>query len=477
MSSEKKQVSERKRILCINGNRELFPAPVLPLGLCKTASALKEKGHKVDVLDLCFQKNPEGFLRSFLQSEEKYDLFCIGIRNLDNADMLNTRPLLPPVQRMIAVLRGCFPRVPVVVGGAAVNVIGKDLLNILDVHALFIGEGECLPEYIDMLTALPADAKEVIAPEPLEDIDAYPDADIGSWISLRPYLSLDTPYPVQTKRGCSFKCSYCTYFHIEGTHYRLRSVERIAQEIENAYTQHGVRCFEFVDSVFNVPRDFAFTLCKRLQQLPEKITFIAGGSNPVGFDEEFLQLLEASRFIALSFTVESGSETMLKSYNKGFDTEKLKESAGILRRAKMPVMWIFLMGGKNETMQTVEETLGFIHDHIRAKDVAYSNIGIRLYPHTALLEDAKEEGRIREENTVQLLDPFFYFSPELNKEELIKRLSRFSLTHPNFIFSAEVDGKAVLLGYKLVSLLRLPKPAWRYSPYFNRLKNCFRQKL
>ncbi len=326
-----------------------------------------------------------------------------------------------------------------------------------------------------MLTSLSEKAKEVITPEPIENLDAYPDADIGSWINLRPYLALDTPYPIQTKRGCSFKCSYCTYFHIEGVHYRLRSVERIAKEIEEAYYHYGVRCFEFVDSVFNVPCDFAFALCKRLQKLPNKTSFIAGGSNPVGFDEEFLTLLEASRFIALSFTVESGSETMLKSYNKGFNTNKLKESARILRRAKIPVMWIFLMGGKNETMQTVEETLDFIHNHIKPRDVAYSNIGIRLYPHTALLKDAEEEGRVQKENTSQLLDPLFYFSQELNKEALIKRLSQFSRSHPNFIFSAEVDGKAVLLGYKLVSLLHLPKPAWRYSPYFNRLKQCLRQ--
>ena len=37
--------------------------------------------------------------------------------------------------------------------------------------------------------------------------------------------------PIQTKRGCVFKCVYCTYLNVEGWGYRLRDPESVVDEM------------------------------------------------------------------------------------------------------------------------------------------------------------------------------------------------------------------------------------------------------
>ena len=55
---------------------------------------------------------------------------------------------------------------------------------------------------------------------------------------------------LQTKRGCSFRCVYCPYPHIEGRSHRLIPPESVAQtalELEAA----GARYIFITDSAFN----------------------------------------------------------------------------------------------------------------------------------------------------------------------------------------------------------------------------------
>ncbi|MBF0275416.1 MAG: radical SAM protein [Nitrospinae bacterium] len=452
-------------ILLINGNREIFPVPVMPLGLCKVASVLKESGYNVKVLDLTFEKEPHKILESTIKSFQP-ERVCIGIRNLDNADYLNTRPILPSIKQIIDQVRS-HSNAPLIIGGAAINVIGERIKNYFNVDAIFIGEGEVLPGFIEIFQR--NDEPEIFHSTEIKNIDIFPDAIIPEWIDVMPYLAMDSAYPIQTKRGCSYRCTYCTYPRIEGTLYRKRQVERILKEIIYLYEEYSITYFEFVDSVFNTPVEFANEICDTLAELPQNIKFVAGGSNPVNFTNDFVARLHKAHFTAISFTVESGSDTLLQSYQKGFTVKEMIKAAEILKNYSIPVMWIFLIGGSGETMETVEETLNFIKNYVKKSDVAYFNIGIRVYPETGIHETALKEETIPLENN--LIDPTFYLSHHLNLEVLEKRLKVFSRKQPNFIYSAQVDGKSILMGYKIIHLLNLPRPAWRYTPYFNQIKN------
>ena len=69
-----------------------------------------------------------------------------------------------------------------------------------------------------------------------------------------------------------------------------------------------------------------------------------------------------------------------------------------------------MLGGPGETRETVAETIAFARRTVRPGDVAYFNVGIRIYPGTELERLAREEG-VLTGSVQEMLEPVFYFSP------------------------------------------------------------------
>ena len=75
---------------------------------------------------------------------------------------------------------------------------------------------------------------------------------------------------IQTKRGCSFKCIYCTYPVIEGKKVRLRNPTLVCDEIE-VMLEQGIDNIFFVDNTFNYPVDHAMKICLEIIDLILKV--------------------------------------------------------------------------------------------------------------------------------------------------------------------------------------------------------------
>jgi hypothetical protein len=145
----------------------------------------------------------------------------------------------------------------------------------------------------------------------------------------------------------------------------------------------------------------------------------------------------------------------------------VRTAAERIERAGIRCLWIFLVGGPGETADTLEETLRFAADRLRRGDAVYTTVGLRVYPGTTLHNIAISEGTLAASDT--LLDPTFYFSPALSLDDAVTRLRRFAADHPRFMFSA--DSRSMVLPWltRAASLLRLPRPHWRYMGLFQRI--------
>jgi radical SAM superfamily enzyme YgiQ (UPF0313 family) len=66
---------------------------------------------------------------------------------------------------------------------------------------------------------------------------------------------LDEYIGIQTKRGCPFRCMFCSYPFIEGKKLRYRRPETVVDEIEALKENYGVHKIWFTDSQFiSAPR-------------------------------------------------------------------------------------------------------------------------------------------------------------------------------------------------------------------------------
>ena len=417
-----------KKVFLINSNIETLPYPVAPLGISLVASSLL-KNYQVKVFDFSFYTT-EILIQAI--SDYKPDFIGVSLRNVDNVTMRRCRWYLNDIKQQITEPIKKHFTIPLIIGGSGFSIAPKEILDFFNADYGVIGEAEQvfpqLLEQIDKKTQY-LEIPGVISkynPE-LRHIKYnnkelhLPKANIDSFINFDLYKQRGN-YPIQTKRGCTHKCVYCSYPNIEGRVYRLRPVNEIVDEIEDIYKRIPGVTFEFVDSTFNSPLKHAVNICKEIIRRGLKVSLRTMGVNPGDVTDELIQLMLKAGFAQIDCTPDSASTKMIKSYRKNFNKNRLIRAAEIIRKNNMPTMWFFMIGGPGETEETILETFEFIDNYIYEEDMVHITEGIRIIPGTELYTIALQQEVISSGDSV--IEPMFYVDPLLGKDMLTKILER-----------------------------------------------------
>lgn len=478
-------------VLLVNPNREQMPWPVVPVGLCTVASALRRAGHDVDVLDLTFSRDLRRDVTTRVR-ERCPELVGLTIRNIDNCNFEAPHFYLTEIRdEVVRALRESGSTAPVVVGGSAVNVSPSDTLRYLEADYALVGEGEeALVELAGALEnkrgihgvkgllepgrgstkPLPVlDTGRLLRGEPpngravVHDFASSARSEAYRWVDLSKYAAQGGPYPIQSKRGCALKCSYCVYNNIEGHAYRLRRAREVLDEIEEA-VEHGVRAVDFVDSTFNLPLSHARDLCEELARRALPVELSTMGLNPAGVTPELVQAMKRAGFKSVMCTPESAAEATLAGLNKGFKKHAVVRAARALGQAGIPTYWFFMLGAPGETLETVRETLAFCDEHIPKTDMVLFSTGIRVYAGTPLERTCKDMGWFAEDDP--LFFPSWFLSPGLELGELYSLLMRAAETHPNWMMNAEtiVSPRRAAMMKSAFRMLGWKGPFWKHLP-------------
>src|SRR4029079_4027488 len=122
-------------------------------------------------------------------------------------------------------------------------------------------------------------------------LDDLPNPALHRWIDLKRYERNGATIPIQTKRGCVYKCVYCTYRNVEGWGYRTRDPELDAEEIEELNRRAGVKTFDFVDSTFNSPPGHAVEVCEAIIRRKLKVHLDTTNFTPATASDELLSAM------------------------------------------------------------------------------------------------------------------------------------------------------------------------------------------
>lgn len=467
------------RVLLVSTNRERSPQPVIPNGVACVASALADAGHDVRILDLCFTSDPVAAARGAARAVRP-DVIAVSIRNIDNSDTIALRHYTPEAVEVLAALRAAAPHAPVLAGGAAFGVAPESLFRELGVDYAVAGDGErASVALVDALAAgrsvesiaglVRQVGDRIVFTPPGEDadLDALPWPRVHQWLDVGRYQRHGATVPIQTKRGCVYKCVYCTYRNVEGWGYRLREPGSVAAEIAELRRDAGVTHFDFVDSTFNSPPGHAIDVCEAIARAQMRVQLETMNFTPASCSDDLLAAMRGAGFTAVGITAESASDPVLERLEKGFDAARVRDVARRVARAGLRTLWIFLIGGPGETPDTIEDTLAFAAERLRAGEAVYVTVGLRVYPGTTLHRIALDEGTVAAGDS--LLAPTFYFSPALDLARTVQRLRIFARQYPRFMFSADARSCLLPLLTRFASVVRLPRPHWRYMAIFQRM--------
>ncbi len=476
------------KVLFVYSNqvRDLLPAP--PIGLSYVASATADAGHQVDFIDLLLTDSGLLCLQQRLQDFAP-DVVAISVRNIDNVIHQRLLTHLDELGRQTSVIRR-HSKALIVVGGPAISVLSCQALQYIDADFAVLGEGEeSFPALLEQIAGErayrevpgvcvrgPTEMNQGVAPKRIE---CFGPSGMQRWLRNWPtYERQGATWPVQSKRGCPLTCTYCTYPSIEGRNLRQRPPDEIVEEIRRVQREVNPRCFEFIDSVFNMPEQAAIELCEHIISSGLKVNLTTMGVNPRFLSAELLELMQRAGFNSLMITPESASDPVLERMQKGFTRADAIRAAELVRRSQISSMWFFMLGAPGETRDTAEETVSFAEQFLNWRGtLSMFTTGIRILPGTELARQVVADGYLPADQNFS--ESIFYFSPEVSEQWLLQRVDRAIQSCPTVVHAAEdLSGtRRGIMVQRIMHLLGLAPPYWRYLPPFLSLPLVHRARV
>jgi len=419
-----------------------------PYSIGYIAGQLVKNGHKVDILDI-YSSN-----LSAAEVAEKIKTFggeIVGISAFSTQ-----YNYIKGLSEQIKKISNCR----IVIGGPLATYSAEVVLKHTPVDACVVGEGELTME--ELVSATPLDRIKGIyyrsngtvikneARPQVEDLDNIPTPAYELFpmdIYLRHTHLMNMEHSeralsVVTGRGCPYNCNFCskTFSSV-----RLRSVEKVIEEIELLKDNYKITEIAFQDELFVVDKKRTYEFVEKLAPLNLRWS-CQGRVNIV--DYPLLTSMRKAGCVMVGFGLESGNQEILNRMNKRVTVEQSERAMKAAIKAGLQIKAQLMFNYPGDTKETLEQTIEMM------KRVGHP--GRNFIPLTTALPGSKlyrecvEKGIIKnEEEYLQKLSygykkgsPVLINFTKLKAEELYpltewasqkigSNYRRYVLTHPN----------------------------------------------
>ncbi len=344
-----------------------MPSMVPPMGLLYLASVLRGAGFAVELLDCRPTRDPSAALGTALRSFEP-DAVGISALTLE----------IDAAAELVALVKRWDPSLPVVVGGPHATGDPEDALTRTGADAVVVGEAETIAAelFAAMMDGAPLRLPGVLpagvdgwpdvprrAPSPVIDALPMPAWDLVDFDVYARFRSMSTRSPwryatLVTTRGCPWRCTYC--HNIQGKVLRRRSVESVADELRVIESRLGDGVVEILDDNFNADLERAKRILEIFCRTDGRLRpAFPNGVRVDRIDDEFLDLLVASRCEFISFAIESGSPEMQRRIKKNIDLEAARRAIEGAARRGLYTNGFFMLGFPGETLSEMLQTVRY----------------------------------------------------------------------------------------------------------------------
>lgn len=346
------------------------------VGTLLLASILRSKGLKTDILQFAhfgdlsdFQKFLDTAMQMICEEQPKVVSFYT---RCDNYHI---------VLRLAELLKKQKDVYVVFAGPQADITAFETIRDIPYVDYICCGEGEntVYPFFSSLLRGEPdlstpglvyrLDGQVVKNPRPelIRDLDTLPKIDYSILKTDRP-VDPETPFPVDVGRGCPFACTYCSTKSFWGRKYRLKSPQRIVEEIKEIHDLFGISYFVFEHDMFTMNRKQVMETCKLLQTLDFPITWKCSARIDC-IDKELIDTMVDAGMVSIFMGIESGSARMQQIINKKLNLNVVVDMLSYISSKNISMIASFIYGLPEETEDDISQTMALIAEIAKLKRV------------------------------------------------------------------------------------------------------------
>lgn len=370
-----------------------------PLGLGYIAQALLNNGHKVEVFDINAHRFSDEEIIDRIKSSA-FDIVCLT--------GLVTEYL--QIKWIVDQFRKFHPDNPIVLGGGLATIVPKLILEKFDVDVLIIGEGENTIK--ELVSAIESDEtltnvdgiifkdKGVIhRNKPRKIIENLDDIHFPAWELFPLEKYLNNPYlrlfnknlrttQIITSRGCPYNCIYC-FKDMWGQRFRKRSADNIIEEIKWLKDKFNITGIQILDDLFVMDKKRVYEFCDKLIEQKIEITWVANGRVNL-MDKPLLEKMRSAGCRVMCYGIESGSQEILDSMNKGVTVTQAEKAVQETWKAGILPHGYLMIGMIGETKKTIKDTVDFCNRNGLIGQFSFAT----PIPNTELFEVAKKMGKI-----------------------------------------------------------------------------------
>lgn len=206
-------------------------------------------------------------------------------------------------------------------------------------------------------------------PELVEYLDNLPQIDYSFLSFTQNDDKTDTIYfPIEVGRGCPFGCTYCSTKTFWGRKYRLKSPQRIFEEIQEVYKKFGVTHFSFSHDMFTLNRNKVIEMCNLLRTLDFPIDWSCSARLDC-IDKELIDIMAEVGMTRIFVGIETGSPRMQKMVNKNLKLDNVVEMVDYIKNKGVRTTASFIYGFPEETEEDLSQTMFLIRELLKLDKV------------------------------------------------------------------------------------------------------------
>lgn len=245
-----------------------------------------------------------------------------------------------------------FPNIKIIIGGYHATVYQKEILEKYPwIDHIIKGADE--NEFLKVL-GLPLDADNCFT----KTIPNRNLIDSSNYKMHKKNFSF-----IVATRGCPKRCTFCTVASMHGDSFVLRPVDNIISEMQNLYSQHDVRVFDFEDDNLSLNKSwFNELLDKIVTTFSEKDIqlYAMNGISVETLSPALLKKMWSAGFRNLNVSLVTAQDAIKKKLNRPFTNEQFEKIAQEAVALGYEVTAYLIIGLPEQTKQEIDETIGYL---------------------------------------------------------------------------------------------------------------------